>query len=217
MSTRDELTRRLSDVLASEQAAAVGAPEELTPAVDLASLLGEMAALKSEVRAETRSARDVRDQAKAQATLLAEEHDRALKREEALRAELSRERRESRRRAARTLIDLADRLEASLRSAEKLAEKRGFWPWSRPAPAAAALAEGLRLTQARLQGALTDLGVDRVGAEGQRWDGATMEVVDTAVRPEVPEGNVVEVVTAGYVDAEGVIRFAQVVANRKED
>lgn len=56
-------------------------------------------------------------------------------------------------------------------------------------------------------------GVDEISTAGA-FDPARHEAVDTTVRPELPDGAVVEVRRRGYAHATGVLRPAQVVVNQ---
>lgn len=76
----------------------------------------------------------------------------------------------------------------------------------------AALAEGLRVLQAQLEGALRDLGVDVDRRAGGPVDGERQRVVE--VRPPRPgerAGTVVEVVRPGYALGAKIVREAEVV------
>lgn len=177
------------------------------PEVDLRTLLGEMAALKAEIRAETQATRALREDADRRLGRADEEVERARAREVAAQRALE----EQRRRTALGWIDLADRIEAALRVAERPAPTGLF---RRPDPRVSALADGLRLTLSVLSDRLQGLGARRVDAKGRAFDPATMEAVTTRHAADRPAGEVLEEIAAGYVEAAGVLRAAQVVVNR---
>jgi len=78
--------------------------------------------------------------------------------------------------------------------------------------ARAALAEGLRVLHAQLEGALRDLGVDIDRRTGSPVDGDTQRVVEVrAPRAGERPGTVVEVVRPGYALEGTVVREAEVV------
>lgn len=183
------------------------------PPVDLATLLGEMAGLKAEVRAETRSARDVRDRLAAAQAMLQEELTRAGTREEHLRAEAQEQRIEDRRRAARTLLSVLDRVEALGRAA-RAPRRRGLWFFRRPDPVVAAMAGGLALTEARIAESLAGMGVLRIPTAGQPLDPHRMEAVGTVQDPALADMTVVEELISGWMDGERVLRTAQVIVNK---
>ncbi len=177
------------------------------PEVDLRTLLGEMAALKAEVRAQTQAARTAQSAPETSAEALGRELDRAATREAALRKQVD----DDRRQAALALVDVADRLEATLATA-RLPAPRGFFV--RADPRVAAFAEGLELTLRRVVRHLGALGVRRVDVERRPFDPQVMEAVGTRAEVSRPEGVVLSEVTAGYTDATGVVRAAQVIVNR---
>lgn len=184
------------------------------PAVDLATLLGEMAALKTEVRAETRAARDLREHLARTRVALEGELARGAAREERLRADAEELLREERRRAAQALLAVLDRIEA-LEGAARRAPARGIWPFRRVDPALAATAEGLGLTAARVIEALAGLGVTRITAVGAPLDPHRMEAVGTASAP-LPDLQVTEELVSGWMEGDRVLRLAQVVVNRAQ-
>lgn len=178
-------------------AAGVGLPtDEELPAVDLSTLLSEMARLRAAVRADAVAARELRDRFEAAAVAL---ETRA---------------REETGRARRAWIDLADRLEAALDCAQTLTKPRRWW--QRPAPPGGLeMAAGLTLTVARVRERLADLGVERMLALGRTFDPLHMEAVGSTWIADQPEATVIDEVTAGYRAADGPIRMAQVIVNRR--
>jgi len=189
--------------------------EDLTPPkVDLATLLAEMTALKTEVRTETKTARALRDKLEESFELLQQELAQSKQREKKLQEALEASKRENTRQNAKALIDLADRLESTIENAKKLVEPRRHWFTMKVDPAAQAMLEGLRLTESKLQGHLKNAGIQKVQSKEQPFDANTMECIDTAKNPEVPDGYVVEEITAGYQDEQGSIRTAQVIVNK---
>ena len=202
----------LRDLLPREIAAADAShPGEALPAVDLRTLLGEMAALKAEVRAATVELREARQGAEESSRSLRQELDRSADREGALRRAADAERRG----AARALIDVADRLEAALRGARVPVPRRRFFA-RRPDPALGALCEGLELTLRGLHDRLAALGLHRIAAAEGRFDPETMEALRVERRNDLPEGTVLEEITAGWCDDRGPVRVAQVVVSRRQ-
>lgn len=205
------MSHDLRDLLDREIAAAdAPPPAEVLPAVDLRTLLGELTALKSEARALSVEAREARQAADAGADGLRDQLDRAAQREDALRAAAD----DARREGMLALIDVSDRLEAALRTAGPPARRRWFAP--RPDPALPALREGLHLTLRGLHARLEALGATRVTTRDARFDPDTMEALRADHRPDLPEGTVVDEITAGWRTARGVLRTAQVVVGRQE-
>lgn len=177
------------------------------PEVDLRTLLGEMAALKAEVRAQTLAARAGQNDTEKSAEALGRALDRAASREAALQKRVD----DERRRAALALVDVTDRLEAALATARLPAPRRLF---VRADPRVGAFAEGLELTLRRTVEHLGALGVRRVEVRSRPFEPQCMEAVGTRHEPGQPEGFVLGEVTAGYTDATGTVRTAQVIVNR---
>ena len=204
------------------------------PSVDLRTLLGEMTALKTEVRAETRSARELRADLSSSVDTLRAELDAAHARTARLREVAGAAKQVAASQSALALVDLADRLASTRRSAAALAAERGRRPrrggrfWGRfgrmfrrrrknvdtPDEAARSLIEGLDLTCRRTAAHLRALGVEAIPTIGRAFDPNTMEAVSAVQHPDRADGEVVEEVTAGYRGVDGVLRTAQVVVNR---
>jgi molecular chaperone GrpE len=217
-SEESALRELLRDELQALQASRGAVPideADLLPAVDQATLLGEMAALKAEVRSETTAARQVREQLDETVALLGEELERGRIRERDLRERLAQQEADAQRSKALALVALADRLEPALQRARELARPRRVWFWVQKQPAAVALLEGLELTASRLQDQLVNCGIRRLEAVGQHFDPHTMQAVATVQRTDLEEGTVVEEVTPGYLSDGAVapLRTAEVVVN----
>jgi molecular chaperone GrpE len=186
------------------------------PPVDLQTLLGEMAALKNEVRVETRASRELRQASGDALDLLRGELERVGAREEKLRGDIDEARRAERRAAAMILVDVLDRLTIESRSLQRMHDGQGnFWPWQKRRKARlASLVEGRELTVKRVRDELSGLNVRSIDALGRGFDPQIMEAVDTVELAELADGQVVEEVTAGYLLGERPLRIAQVVVNR---
>jgi molecular chaperone GrpE len=74
--------------------------------------------------------------------------------------------------------------------------------------------QGLFLVARRLTKVLDQLGVRRIGEEGERFDPRWHEAITTEARADVPEGTILQVAQPGYALGERVIRPAQVVVAR---
>jgi hypothetical protein len=123
----------------------------------------------------------------------------------------------------RAIIPVADAIERVRARAEQLAAPRPKAersllqrltgaPVSDDEGARAALAEGLRVLQAQLEGALADLGVRVDRRTGEALDGERQRAVEVrAPRAGEAAGSVVEVVRPGYALGAKVVREAEVV------
>ena len=196
-----------AELLASELAAAAQAPTAPPdlPAVDLRTLLGEMAALKGEVRQHTLAARGGREAVDEGLSEL-QRRLAGVTRQLASRGDGAAD---GRRLAAMVLIDVIDRLEPTLQAASRAGQGSWFARWRRPDPSLAAVAEGLRLTLDHLQQRLAELGVRRVATAGQPFDATTMHAVQVVSEPDEAPGAVVRELAAGYRDRAGVLRPAR--------
>ncbi len=221
MNARSEQVRQLLEVVKHELDTALQKEPLPTdayevPQVDLRSLLGEMTALKAEVRAETKAIRELRDVILQDTTSREVEHQAVASRESALREELTQNKKAEQRRHALMLIDLADRIEPALTQARKLAQPRWIWFRKRSERAASALVEGVELTLLKIKKQLGDCDVTRVSTVGHPFDPMTMQAIGTVERLDMAEGLVIEEVTAGYQMARSPqpLRIAEVVVNK---
>ena len=75
---------------------------------------------------------------------------------------------------------------------------------------AAAIREGYQLTLSRLDNALRQWGVQRIGAVGEMFDPAKMNVIEVQPDPAMPDGAVLEVFRSGYLLHGNLLATAQV-------
>ena len=122
------------------------------------------------------------------------------------------------------VFDLYDRMERGLRTFDAGMEAvnasvRGgvLWRLSGGArhldgalAAAKALREGYQMTLSRLEAAMHQWGIERLGATGDMFDPEWMTAVDVQVSPDVPAGTVLEVYRSGYELHGQVLATAQV-------
>ncbi len=133
--------------------------------------------------------------------------------------------------ALHVVFDLIDRMERGLRTFDAgMASVRAsvcgglLWRLSGGAKhlqgaltAAAALREGYELTLSRLQAAMQQWGIDRVGRAGDIFDPRWMTAADVQATDEVPPGTVLEVYRSGYAIHGQALATAQVkVAKARE-
>lgn len=74
--------------------------------------------------------------------------------------------------------------------------------------------DGLRSVLEQMEAILARQGVERVGAEGDRFDPELHEAISVQESEEVPERTVLDVTRSGYRRGERVLRPAQVVVSR---
>jgi molecular chaperone GrpE (heat shock protein) len=121
-------------------------------------------------------------------------------------------------------LDLYDRLKRGLRTFEGgieslrsrrqsgwLARLTGAGSQVDQALASAeAMGEGYRLTLARLEAALGQWEIERIGREGDRFDPRLMTAIEVRPAPGTSDGTVLEVCRSGYMLRGNVVAPAQV-------
>lgn len=191
--------------------------QALLPTVDLRTLLGEMTALKMDVRAQTQSTREAQEalevsQRTHQEALAARdtEAESALK---TLQSQLA----TSRRVAIEAAIDLIDRLDATIQGG-RLSRPSGLRRWFAGPSAATidALIDGMLMIRERALSQLEAQGVRRLQVLHQPFDPTVMTAVDTSTDPLVANGIVTTELLAGYLDHEHALRMARVIVNRRD-
>jgi molecular chaperone GrpE len=190
-------------------------PEE-SGTVDLFTLFTELAALKNEVKLESRQVKQALDHSRELIDGLRENNQQFSR-------ELARQRQqedELRLKAERPLllelVELRDRIEAARQSLDndrpglldRLSNKRSRL--------IRGVGEGLEITQRRLDGLLARYQISPLEPVGQRLDPHSMRVWATEQREDREDGVVLAEVRKGYRRADQVLRLAEVVVNKKE-
>ena len=189
-------------------------PDDPGETADLFSVLVEMAALRSEVRTESRLVKEALEQFRGV-------FDSLQASQATLQRELDRARTETRDQAQSALrpllldvIDLRDRLVAALTLS---AAARPRWRdrlWRRDRSGVAAWQEGLRMTSRRLDQVLLDRRVVATQLAGLPFDPRLARAIGTAADSSVAEGTVIEEVRAGFLWDDQVLRTAEVIVNK---
>jgi molecular chaperone GrpE len=185
---------------------------------DLFTVFVELAALRNEVRTESRLVKEALDQFRGVFGTLQSSHatlEQELKR---ARAEAQERGRVLLRPLLLELLDLHDRLAAGLRQ-PVAAPVRWLdrWRGRRPTEPPESWRAGLGITLRRLNGILADRRVVRIELLGQRFDPRTGRVVGTTEDTNVTSGIVVEEVRAGFLWEEELLRPAEVIVNQAGD
>jgi len=191
-----------------ESAAESGSAES-----DLFSVFVELAALRNEVRTESRLVKEALDQFRGVFGTLQSSHA-------TLEQELQRARDEARERDKTLLrpllldlLELRDRLEAGLQ--QPAAPPPGWLGrWRKPRAEIENKREGLGITLRRLDRMLTDRRVSRIDLLGQRFDPRIARAVGTTHDPKAGPGVVLEEVRAGYRWDEDLLRAAEVIVSK---
>ena len=189
-------------------------PDDPGETADLFSVLVEMAALRSEVRTESRLVKEALEQFRGV-------FDSLQASQATLQRELDRARTETRDQAQSALrpllldvIDLRDRLVAALTLS---AAARPRWRdrlWRRDRSGVAAWQEGLRMTLRRLDQVLLDRRVVATQLAGLPFDPRLARAIGTAADSAVAEGTVIEEVRAGFLWDDQVLRTAEVIVSK---
>ena len=192
-------------------------PEPATGSeADLFTLSVEMAALRNEVRTESRLVKDALDQFRAAFQTVQSSQDTL---EQELQRAHERERAQERtlvRPVLLDMLDLRDRLAAGLQPSP---QPRAHWyerwrgkrvlqpePWQ----------EGLRMTLRRLDQMLLERRVTPVELLGQRFDPRLGRVVATRDEAGVEPGIVLVVLRAGFLWDETLLRPAEVIVSKPD-
>jgi molecular chaperone GrpE len=185
-----------------------------SPEADLFTVFVELAALRNEVRTESRLVKEALDQFRGVFGTLQSSHatlEQELKR---ARAEAQERGRALLRPLLLELLDLHDRLAAGLR--QPVAAPVGWldrWRGRRPAEPES-WREGLGITMRRLNDILAGRRVMRLELMGQRFDPRIGRVVATTNEANVGAGIVVEEVRAGFLWEDELLRPAEVIVNQ---
>ena len=189
-------------------------PDDPGETADLFSVLVEMAALRSEVRTESRLVKEALEQFRGV-------FDSLQASQATLQRELDRARTQTRDQAQSALrpllldvIDLRDRLVAALTLS---AAARPRWRdrlWRRDRSGVAAWQEGLRMTLRRLDQVLLDRRVVATQLAGLPFDPRLARAIGTAADSSVAEGTVIKEVRAGFLWDDQVLRTAEVIVSK---
>jgi molecular chaperone GrpE len=183
---------------------------------DLFSVLVEMAALRSEVRTESRLVKEALEQFRGVFNSLQAS-------QATLQRELDRARTEARDQAQSALrpllldvIDLRDRLVAALTLSAAARPRWRDCLWRRDPSGVAAWQEGLRITLRRLDQVLLDRRVVATQLVGLPFDPRLARAIGTAADSAVAEGAVIKEVRAGFLWDDQVLRTAEVIVSKDE-
>ena len=213
-STRQALLARFGawlDTMEGDAPDPAGAADETA---DLYSVLVELAALRSEVRTESRLVKEALDQFRGVFDTLQTSHATLQRELERARAETSEQARAALRPLLLDVIDLRDRLAAALALAgaarpgwrERLLRATGS--------GGAAWQEGLRMTLRRLDQVLAGRGVVATKLLGRPFDPKLARVVGTSADTAAAAGVVVEEARAGFLWDGQVLRTAEVIVSK---
>ena len=189
--------------------------EDAGTTADLYSVFVELAALRSEVRTESRLVKEALDQFRGVFATLQTSHTTLQRELDRARAETGDQARAALRPLLLDVIDLRDRLMAALAFAAAVPPRRWYDRLRRRRePVGAAWQEGLRMTLRRLDQVLLDRRVVAVQLQGQPFDPRLARVVGTRPDAAVAAGTVVEEVRSGFLWDDKVLRTAEVIVSK---
>lgn len=183
---------------------------------DLFTVFVELAAVRNEVRTESRLVKEALDQFRGVFDTLQSAHD-------TLEQELKRAHAETRERGQTLLrpllldlLDLRDRLDAAL---QQPVPQPARWldRWRRKPAQPENWREGIGMTARRLDRILAERRVQRIELTGKRFDPRLARVVGTRQDTAVAPGTVVEEVRAGYLWDDELLRTAEVIVSKADE
>lgn len=183
--------------------------------LDLHTLLSEMAALKNEIRLESRQFKSMLEEMRQFGEVLREQNERLNRELERVREQAAAAKRQAERGLLLGLLDLRDRLAAGVEAGA--AHRPGLLARLTPAEArfAASLAQGLALTLRRADELLAGHQVRPLEAIGQNLDPHRMRAVGVETLSDQPDGQVLREVLRGYYQHGELLRAAEVIVNKK--
>ncbi len=209
---KDQLTARFRAYLDESDGAdeTAGGPDGAS-APDLFTLLAELAALKNEVKLESRQVKSALDDFRALFDTLREANTRLGDEQERRREQERRADQQSQKDLLLELLELRDRLQAGHDQAQRFSPG---WFGGQAAGFVASMAEGMGMNLRRFDETLERRGVRALPALGRSFDPHTMHAAELARNPYRPEGVVVGELRKGFLYQDQLLRPAEVVVNR---
>ena len=194
-----------------------GETPEPTGETDLFSLFAELAALRTEVKTESRQVNGALDQFKEALGLLGQAQGRLERELDNSRQELAAARRAALKPFLLELLDFYDRLAAGRAALDKYRPVKGWFRIkSRKQDLAfiKSIREGQAMTLRRLEETLARHHVRPLETLGKPTDPRVMSVVELDNRPDLENGVVTAELRKGFLWGEEILRLAEVKANK---
>jgi len=186
-------------------------------ATDLRSLFVELAALRTEVRTESRLVKDTLDLVRGTVERAETEREAAVREAERIRSEAHQREKILLRPLLIDLLEVRDRLAAGVSGpAETTAPVSWYRRLFRRSAAAGddAWREGLRMTLSRFDRLLSDRGVVPLDLVGRPFDPKAARAVGTVADPARANGIVTQEVRSGFLWQGDLLRTAEVIVNK---
>lgn len=181
---------------------------------DLYTLFAEQAALKNEVKIESRQVKAALDQFRELFDTLRQTNTRLGNELERQQQRAQDQQREAERELLLELLELRDRLQAGHDQARRY---RPGWLARRGGAGAfvAGMADGSAMNLDRLDEILSRREVQPLRAVGRAFDPQTMRAVEVVHDPAREDGEVVDEQRAGYLQHDRLLRLAEVIVNKR--
>jgi len=184
-------------------------------AIDLSTLLAEMAALKNEIRLESRQFKAMLEEMRHFGEVLREQNERLNRDLERVRDQAAAAKRQAERSLLLGLLDLRDRLQAGVDAGGELPPS-----WlARLLPAQTrlirSLVQGQTLTLQRVDELMAQHQVRPLHAVGQMLDPHRMRAVGVEIAPDKPDAQVLREVRRGFYHHGDLLRAAEVIVNKR--
>ncbi len=194
-----------------------GADADAERRTDLYSLFAELAALKSEVRLESRQVKTAFDEFKAVFETLHASQNQLTGELDRARAALPEQRQAGLRPVLLELLELRDRLEAGLQALQNHRPSLLGRLGGRELALIRAVTQGQDISLRRLEQILNAQQVVALAALGQPLDPHTMRAAEVEHRPKIANGIVTEELRKGYLWQGELLRLAEVKVNRQPE
>ncbi len=208
---KDRLTARFRAYLDSTVETEANAEPVGSPAPDLFTLLAEVAALKNEVKLESRHVKSALDEFRGLFDELRQANARLANEQDRRREQERLAGQQAQKDLLLELLELRDRLQAGH---DQAARFRPGWLKGRAAGFIPSMAEGMAMNLRRLDETLNRRGVRPLRAMGQSFDPQTMHAAERTSDPSRGEGVVVEELRKGFLHQDRLLRPAEVVVNQ---
>lgn len=199
-----------SDTIAAE-------PDTEQRQTDLFSLFTELAALKNEVKLESRQLKTALDEFRAVFATLQSSHGQLSDALERARAAQQEQRRALLRPLLLELLELYDRLAAGLTVLQGYRPAPRPWFGKREKALIGAIGQGQEISLRRLEQLLNAQNVNALEVTGKPLDPHTMRAAEVEQRKDLDNGIVTEELRKGFLWEGELLRLAEVKVNKRPD
>jgi molecular chaperone GrpE len=188
--------------------------DDREPAPDLFTLLAELAALKNEVKLESRQVKVALDEFRGLFDALRDANARAADEQERRRRHEQDSAQKAQKNLLLELLELRDRLQAGQEQALRF--RPGWLGMRRSVPFVASMAEGMAMNLRRLDETLARRGVRPLPVLNRPFDPRSMHAAELVTDPARAAGLVVAELRKGFLLHDQLLRPAEVAVNRPD-